>query len=69
MSARPRRFDLVANKYPAPLADVERRTIGQYRKTLEDHFLHTTVTLTDGAATGMILPRSVLVPLAAAMRR
>ncbi|MFI6900244.1 tyrosine-type recombinase/integrase [Nonomuraea sp. NPDC050394] len=45
-------FTQVANEYLATLVDVERRTIAQYRKTLEDHFLHAIVTLPDGTSVG-----------------
>ncbi|MEV1246911.1 hypothetical protein [Nonomuraea sp. NPDC049750] len=45
-------FAQVANEYLATLVDAERRTIGQYRKTLEDHFLLAIVTLPDGTTVG-----------------
>ncbi|MEU4231192.1 site-specific integrase [Nonomuraea sp. NPDC026600] len=45
-------FAQVANMYLATLVDVERRTIGQYRKSLEDHFLHAIVTLPDDTRVG-----------------
>ena len=45
-------FTQVANKYLATLVDAERRTIGQYRTTLEDHFFPAVVTLPDGTKVG-----------------
>jgi hypothetical protein len=45
-------FIQVANKYLATLVDAERRTIGQCRTTLEDHFFSAVVTLPDGTKVG-----------------
>jgi integrase len=45
-------FAQVANKYLATLVDAERRTTGQYRKTLDDHVYSAVVTLPDGTRVG-----------------